>query len=107
MINQVITFRTRSNADLIGVLLEKKEKTFVVANPFFLRYDISSGEIAFNPFCAISDQTIFEFQLADTQFIVTVRKAIARHYTQLVEAINTPNQQLDTGHTAHPSVTLH
>lgn len=107
MINQVVTFRTRSNNDLIGVLVEKKDRTFVVANPFFIRYEITTGEIAFSPFCAITDQTLFEFQLTDTQFVVTVRKAIAKHYNQLVEAINTPNQQQDTGHFTQPSVTLH
>ena len=84
---KIVTFRNKKEADLIGIFVEQKDEYIVIEHPFFIQYNPINGNVAMAPFCVFSDQSQFKFSLRELQFVVPVRKPIARHFVKMVQAI--------------------
>ena len=84
---KIVTFRNKKEVDLIGIFIEQKDEYIVIEHPFFIQYNPISGNVAMAPFCVFSDQSQFRFSLRELQFVVPVRKPIAKHFIKMVQAV--------------------
>lgn len=85
MSNCVVVLRLESQEDVLAILISEFEGVIKVEHPYYIK--VESSNVVMMPYCALTDETIFEFKKEKIDFLVTANKDITEKFLKMVDAI--------------------
>lgn len=82
----VIVLRTDTDHDdIIGLIIGNDVDVVRVQHPYYIKYDASAGNIVMMPYCALTDESFFEFKRERVDFLVTASKQVSTRFLQVLD----------------------
>lgn len=86
--NYVVVFRRRSSdIDIIGIIVGELDGKVRIEHPYYIKYDPAAGNIMMLIYCALTDESYFEFNKSDIEFLVTASSDVASKFLTMINTI--------------------
>ena len=80
----VVLSRLSHELDIIGVIIGEVDGIVKIEPPYFIKYDPSARNLMMMPYCALTDETYFEFKKDHIEFLVTANPDVASKFMTLI-----------------------
>lgn len=87
MRESVIVLRLKTGEDVIGIIVGEKNNVIRMEHPYFAKYSINTGNVSMMPYCPLTDETYFEFNKDNIEFVVTAANTIATKFINLINDV--------------------
>lgn len=94
--NYVVVFRRLSHElDIIGIIVGELNGMVRIEHPYFIKYDPTARNIMMMPYCALTDETYFEFKKDNIEFLATANPDVANKFLTLINTSSVRRQVED------------
>ncbi len=83
----VVVLRQKDGPDVVGIYVTGKFRddgvaSHILEHPYVPYIDEMTGMLTLIPYCVLSDQTLYEFQIKDLLFMVPAKDELAEEYME-------------------------
>jgi hypothetical protein len=83
----VVVVRLLKGEDVIAILAGEIENKLRLEYPYFLRYSSINNNLVMHPYCAYTDEVLFEIDVSRVEFVAPARQDISIKFLNMIDTI--------------------
>lgn len=83
----VVAFRLNTGEEMMGILVGVLDGVVKMEHPYYVTVNTLLGSVAMSPYCALTDETYFEFKEDQVTYLVTARDDIAIKFLNTIDEV--------------------
>lgn len=100
MIDCVVVMKLKAGEEMLAVIHNESSGIVKLQHPHYVKFNPLNNTVAMVPYCPLSDETFFEFDRSQIQFLVTANTDITTKFLNMVDALSNVklSESLDEDH---------
>lgn len=91
----VVVINLNSGEDILAILLKKMKSKVRVEYPSYVKYTSSATSLVLYPYCAYSDETVFDIKMSEIRYLVTASQHIADRFLNHIDNLALQNVEVE------------
>lgn len=83
----VVVIALNTGEEVLAILLKKMKSKVRVEYPSYVKYTAGGTSLALYPYCAFSDETVFDIKMSEIRYLVTASSHIADRFLNHIDSI--------------------